>query len=205
MSTNDDVAVWDAEAADFDLPADHGLRDPATRSAWRDVLLGSIPVHGGRVADLGCGTGTLSILLAEAGFDVDGVDFSPKMIEVARAKLGASARLSGNVSYRVADAAMPPLESGTYDVVMCRHVLWALPDPVAVLERWTRLLAPAGRLVLVEGRWANGAGLPAEETVRLAEEATAGAVALTRLTDPVYWGRPIEDDRYLVVVDPRPH
>ena len=40
-----------------------------------------------RVADLGCGTATLSLLLAEAGYGVDGVDFSPAMVELARAKV----------------------------------------------------------------------------------------------------------------------
>ncbi|MCD6641181.1 MAG: class I SAM-dependent methyltransferase, partial [Nocardioides sp.] len=62
MASADDIALWDAEAPDFDEPADHGLRDPDVRRAWRDLLLGVLPAALGRVADLGCGTGTLSVL-----------------------------------------------------------------------------------------------------------------------------------------------
>ena len=89
------------------------------------------------------------------------------MVERARAKTAGSA----GVRVLVGDAADPPLAEAAYDVVLCRHVLWALPDPAAALRRWVRLLAPAGRLLLVEGRWGTGAGLSAAETVALAEAA----------------------------------
>ena len=49
----------------------------------------------------------------------------------------------------------------------------------------------------MEGRWSTDAGLTAEETVALVE-ATGRTAALTRLTDPAYWGRPVDDDRYVV-------
>ncbi|GAB2867595.1 hypothetical protein GCM10027026_17010 [Myroides odoratimimus subsp. xuanwuensis] len=78
--------LWDREALTFDDEADHGLADPATRAAWRDLLLGVLPAAPARIADLGCGTGTLTRLLVDEGYDVDGVDFSPEMIRRARAK-----------------------------------------------------------------------------------------------------------------------
>jgi SAM-dependent methyltransferase len=188
-----EIAVWDAEAEGFDEPADHGLRDPAVRRAWRELLLGLLPEPPARIVDLGCGTGTLSVLLAEAGYDVDGLDFSPRMIELAERKADG---ITG-VSFLQADAFEPPLPGATYDVVLCRHVLWAMPDPAAALRRWLRLLRPAGRVLLVEGRWSNGAGLSAEQVVQLVEDAGRPA-SLTRLTDSSYWGRSISDDRYLV-------
>lgn len=83
-------------------------------------------------------------------------------------------------------------------MVLSRHVLWALPDPAAALERWLGLLVPGGRLVLVEGSWSTGAGLTAEQTVDLVR-ATGLEPELLRLPDPIYWGGPITDDRYLVV------
>jgi SAM-dependent methyltransferase len=191
VATADDIASWDAEAEAFDEPADHGLRDPAVRRAWRDLLLSRLPEPPARVADLGSGTGTLSVLLGEAGYEVDGVDFSPRMVELAERKAVAG------VSFVQGDAFDPPLPEASYDVVLCRHVLWAMPEPAVALTRWLRLLVPAGRLVLVEGRWSNGAGLSAEQTVRLVEDAGRTA-SLTRLTDPAYWGRTISDDRYVV-------
>ena len=43
-------------------------------------------IDGGRVLELGCGTGTFAALLAEYGYDVSGIDLSPSMIKVARRK-----------------------------------------------------------------------------------------------------------------------
>ena len=116
-----------------------------------------LPAAPARIADLGCGTATLSLLLAEEGYGVDGVDFSPAMVDLARAKVAGRS----GVAIVEGDAASPPLPGASYDVVLCRHVLWALPDQVAVLGRWVDLLAPGGRLVLVEGSWTTGAGLTA--------------------------------------------
>ena len=193
MATAEDIAVWDAEADSFDEPADHGLRDPAVRRAWRELLLGHLPDPPARIADLGCGTATLSVLLADAGYEVDGLDFSPRMVELAERK---AAGVPG-VHVVEGDAFDPPFDDASYDVLLCRHVLWAMPDPAVALSRWVRLLTPGGRLLLVEGNWSNGAGLSAEQTVELVEDAGRTA-SLTRLTDAAYWGREISDDRYLV-------
>ena len=197
MASAEDIAVWDAEAEEFDGPVDHGLRDPAVRAAWRELLLDRLPEPPARVADLGRGTGTLSVLLGQAGYAVDGVDFSPRMVELAQRKAGGVA----GVRFLQADAFEPPLPERSYDAVLCRHVLWAMPDAGVALARWTRLLTATGRLVLVEGRWSNGVGLPAERTVELVEHA-GFAASLTRLTDPSYWGRAITDERYLVTGSP---
>jgi ubiquinone/menaquinone biosynthesis C-methylase UbiE len=195
MASREQIGQWDREAETFDEAADHGLTDPACRAAWRDLLLQVLPRKPARVADLGCGTGTLSLLLAEAGHHVTGVDFSPEMVRRARAKAGHAAE------FVEADAADPPLEPVSYDVVLCRHLLWAMPSPVAALARWVRLLTPGGRLVLVEGSWSTGVGLTGEQTVALLREAgrEASLRRLPELPEPVYWGREIDDERFLVV------
>jgi SAM-dependent methyltransferase len=193
MTPSDPVQLWNDEAATFDEAADHGLRDPRVRAAWRDLLLSVLPPAPARVADLGCGTGTLTLLLAAEGYAVDGVDFSPEMIRLAREKPAV-----GEVTFTEADADHPPLEPGAYDVVLCRHVLWAMPEPAETLKRWIGLLAPGGRLLLVEGSWSTGAGLTAADTVGLVE--SAGRMAeLRMLLEPAYWGREIDDERYLVI------
>ena len=187
--------AWDAEALTFDEAPDHGLHDPAVRAAWRSLLLTHLPPAPARVADLGCGTGTLGVLLAEAGYRVDGLDLSPAMVALAEQKAAAHPDLP--VTFLVGDASDPDLVHGSYDVVLSRHVLWALPDPAAGLARWVRLLAPGGRLLLVEGSWSTGAGLTAEQTRSLVE-GTGRACAVLPLPQERYWGRPIEDERYLV-------
>ncbi len=193
MSAATDPALWDAEASDFDREADHGLADPSTRAAWRDLLVAALPPAPADVADLGCGTGTLTRLLTDEGHRVDAVDFSPEMVRRATAKLAGTGVLP-----RLGDAADPGLADSSLDVVLCRHVLWALPDPHVALARWVRVLRPGGRLVLVEGSWSTGAGLTAAEARALVGPHVADTV-LTPLADPVLWGREIADERYLLV------
>jgi SAM-dependent methyltransferase len=181
---------WDAAAASFDDEPDHGLRDPAVKAAWAALLLPRLPSVRARIADLGCGTGSVSALFAQAGHEVHGVDQSPRMLEIARTKCDAD--------FRLGDAADPPLESGAYDVVFARHVLWTLP--AESLSRWIELLKPGGRLLLVEGRWSTGAGITADECHELVLRHRRHA-ELHKLTDPALWGGPIDDERYLLVSD----
>jgi ubiquinone/menaquinone biosynthesis C-methylase UbiE len=190
-----DAAYWDDQAATFDDDADHGLRDPQVRDAWRQLLLAHLPPAPAAVADLGCGTGSLSVLLASAGYAVTGLDFSPAMIRAARRKArtaGATAR------FVLSDATAPDLPPGSFDVVLARHVLWAMPDHNRALAAWIRLLLPGGTLVLVEGRWSTGAGLTTAEAGRAVLRQRADASIIT-LDDPALWGGPVTDERYLLV------
>ena len=56
----------------------------------------------------------------------------------------------------------------------------------------------SARLLLVEGRWWTGGGLTAAETEALVGP-YAPEVRTVPLTDPLYWGAPVEDERYLCV------
>jgi ubiquinone/menaquinone biosynthesis C-methylase UbiE len=191
----DDAAYWDNQAATFDDDADHGLRDPQVRDAWRQLLLSHLPPAPAAVADLGCGTGSLSVLLGAAGYAVTGLDFAPAMIRAARAK----ARAAGvSARFVLSDAAAPTLPPASFDVVLARHVLWALPDIRRTLAAWLRLLLPGGTLVLVEGRWSTGAGLTAAEAERAVLRHRSD-VTITALGDPALWGGPVSDERYLLV------
>jgi ubiquinone/menaquinone biosynthesis C-methylase UbiE len=158
------------------------------------LLLPLLPIEPVRIADIGCGTGSLSLLLAEAGHHVSGLDISSKMVEIARAKI-AKAELVAD--FIVADAANPPWQPGTFDVVMTRHVLWAMPDLETVLSIWLKLLNPGGQLLLVEGRWSTGGGLSSQEVKRLVLKQRLEAEVVF-LNDEALWGRSIRDERYLV-------
>lgn len=183
--------LWNDEAAHFDDEPDHGLADTAVRAAWRQLLLDVLPSAPARVADLGCGTGTLTRLLTDEGFSVDGLDFSPEMIRRARAKVPEAQFVVGN-------AANPPLEPNGYDVVLSRHVLWAMPNPAQAFARWVDLLRPYGTVVLVEGSWSTGAGMTAAQCEQVVRTVRQDA-RVRPLPDPVYWGRTIHDERYLIV------
>jgi 2-polyprenyl-3-methyl-5-hydroxy-6-metoxy-1,4-benzoquinol methylase len=187
--------VWDAAAAHFDDEPDHGLRDAHVRQAWLDLLQELLPWSDGRVLDIGCGTGSLSIVLAGLGFDVTGIDISPAMIARAQEK---AEQAGHDIQFQVMEAADPQLPGQQFDAVLCRHLLWALPEPKAVLRRWLSLLSPGGWLVLIEGYWHPGAGIPAEELLTaLPPEITA--VSVQNLSDrPALWGRKVSDERYAI-------
>jgi SAM-dependent methyltransferase len=183
--------LWDREASRFDEEPDHGLADPQVRAAWCELLLLVLPTAPARVLDVGCGTGTLTRLLVDEGYAVDGLDLSPEMVRRARAKVSEA-------RFVVGDASAPPLVPASYDVVLSRHVLWAMPDPAAALGRWVDLLAPPGTLVLVEGRWGTGAGLTAREAEAVVRTRRTH-VEVRHLPESVYWGKDVDDERYVLV------
>jgi len=189
----DAAGYWDAQAGTFDDEPDHGLADASVRDAWARLLLPRMPASAS-VSDLGSGTGTLAVLLAEAGHSVSGVDVSPRMVAAARAK-AASAGVAAQ--FVVGDAAAPPWPPASVDVVLSRHVLWAMPDPDAAIACWAGLLRPGGRLLLVEGRWSTGGGLSAAAVRDLVLQHRAEADVVP-LDDRALWGRPVTDERYLV-------
>jgi SAM-dependent methyltransferase len=186
---------WDAEADRFDEAPDHGLREAATRQAWTQLLADVLPAPPARVVDLGCGTGTLSVLLSDLGHRVHGVDSSAPMLERAR---GKSVEALPRPTFGQADVERLPFVPASFDVVLARHVVWALSDPAAALSRWVDLLVPGGRLVLIEGRWDTGAGLREDELADLVSP-VARLSRRRALDDPGLWGRAIDDERYLMV------
>lgn len=191
-----DAELWDDYADSFDDDPDHGLADPGVREAWTALLLGLLPPAPASVADLGCGTGSLSVLLAGNGFSVTGLDISERMLQLARAK---SAAAGVDVRFVHGDAGVPALATGAFDVVLARHVLWVFDDADGVLDRWLELLRPGGRLVLIEGRWSTGAGLTAEECARLVRRHRASVELIDLSNRDALWGGPVTDERYALV------
>ncbi|SFD15078.1 class I SAM-dependent methyltransferase [Streptomyces aidingensis] len=228
---------WDAAAPGFDERPDHGLSAREARAAWAVLvrrLLAARPEGDGdggpppadmphrapempgtlEVLDAGCGTGTMSLLLAEAGHRVTGVDISPRMVELARAKLAAAGLPA---RFLVGDAAAPPTGERRFDVLLCRHVLWTLPDPAAALREWAARLRPGGRMLFFEGRrWYSGRERPPAPYVTGAErlpwpggigpEELAGLVRpfarplrAEPLTDPSLWGGAAPGERHALV------
>jgi SAM-dependent methyltransferase len=121
-------------------PWDTGLSPPE--------LLRFIDSHPPGVAlDLGCGTGTNAITLAEFGWDVVGIDFAPPAIRTARKK---AKRAGVEVDFRTGDVVRPPGVSGPFDLVLdigCFHNLNDLgkKNYVSNLER---LLGPNGTFLM---------------------------------------------------------
>ena len=118
---------------------------------------------GARVADVGCGHGAATLLMARTwprstftGFDLD-----QRAVAVARSR-AADGGAPGNLRFQVAEAAA--FGPGPFDVVVFFDALHDLGDPAAALRRARHLLSPDGILVAVEpwstDRLEDGIGNP---------------------------------------------
>ena len=76
-------------------------------------------------------------------------------------------------------------------------VLWALPDQARVLRRWFGLLRRGGRAVLIEGHWGTGPGLHSQEVEAMVAP-LASSLVVEFLTGDDLWGRPVDDERFLI-------
>jgi demethylmenaquinone methyltransferase/2-methoxy-6-polyprenyl-1,4-benzoquinol methylase len=108
--------------------------------AWKRRLIAMADVHPGMaVLDLACGTGDLAFLAAERGGRAIGLDVTPRMIDLARAKAG-----SWRVQWLVGDMVALPLAAASVDRVTTGYGLRNVPDLARALSEIFRVLRPGG-------------------------------------------------------------
>jgi ubiquinone/menaquinone biosynthesis C-methylase UbiE len=144
------INVWNMWARIYDtLPVLQKLSlTPTRRDIVAEISKLLNPEKEFRILDMGCGTGQLYEDL-RANFTgrkigYTGVDLSPAMIEAAREKRpGASFTVSGIDDYTAGD--------GAFDCIVCAHSFPYYPDKKGAIEKFHRMLAPGGTLLLVQG------------------------------------------------------
>jgi SAM-dependent methyltransferase len=101
----------------------------------------------GPVADLGCGPGAHALALARRGYDVIGVDGSPRMIEAARTR---AARDEVDATFDVHDVGAPlRFADASLGGVVASLVVQHLPHPAAFIAEVRRCLRPGGHLLVI--------------------------------------------------------
>jgi 2-polyprenyl-3-methyl-5-hydroxy-6-metoxy-1,4-benzoquinol methylase len=98
-----------------------------------------LPEGGGRVLDVGCGSGGFLSLAREAGWQVEGIDPDGEAVKTARAR---------DLDVRHGGVELLEEFHDHYDVITLNHVIEHVHDPAALLDRLYRALKPGGLLSL---------------------------------------------------------
>jgi len=134
-------------------PGDDTVREQARFDAERqpDKVIEALGIGpGSRVADVGAGSGLLTVHLARAvkpNGRVVATDIDGAVLDLLQSRL-AAAGLADLVERKVVDAQHPGLESGAYDAILLAEVDHYFSDEVAWLKEATHALKPNGRIVI---------------------------------------------------------
>lgn len=101
-----------------------------------------------RVLDVACGPGIVACAAAAQAGHVTGLDLTPAMIEQAKARQAREGL--ANIAWQVGDATRLPFADGSFDVALTRYSFHHLPAPIAALREMQRVVAPGGRVVVID-------------------------------------------------------
>lgn len=147
------TSKWNTSSETYDTQHGHAVKSDAEADAWKNVFNEVFPSGNLKILDVGCGTGEISLLLADMGHDVTGIDLSEKMMDKGRVK---SRERGLDITFQIGDAENPPFDGGSFDIVINRHLLWTLPHPQTAVLNWGRVLRSGGRAVIIDGVWDDG-------------------------------------------------
>src|SRR5215203_1547762 len=140
---------------------------------WKRLLLARAGLLSGqRVLDLACGTGDITWLAARRGAHVVGLDITPRMIELARAKAasGQGAPEHPRPLFVVGDMGALPMPDASFDIVTTGYGLRNVPDLPLAIREVARVLKPGGVFLSLDFN------RPASRVVRIAYHAYLSVV-----------------------------
>jgi len=113
---------------------------------WKRQLVANAgPLHGRRLLDVACGTGDIAWLAAAGGATVTGLDITPRMIELARAKKAVhDGHETAATAFLVGDMCALPIPDGSFDIVTTGYGLRNVPDLTQAIREIARVLRPGG-------------------------------------------------------------
>lgn len=144
ISTNVPQKIWDLMAEKYDdwFKTKYGIKIYREEIKKLRQVLGK---GGGKVLDVGCGSGLFTIKLVKEKFEVYGLDFSASMVKKAKEK---------NVEVFVADAHHLPVKNDFFDVVLFFTTFEFLDENLALKEA-LRVLRKDGYVILGVHNWFN--------------------------------------------------
>ncbi len=135
---------FEAHAVEWDAIRSLHVAESEVEAAMQRALAGAVV---GRLVDIGTGTGRILELFGGGAETAIGIDRSPEMLRVARAKLTEEVP---SAELRQGDMYALPLADRTADCVILHQVLHFAQQPAAAIAEGARLLAPGGRMLIVD-------------------------------------------------------
>src|SRR5438270_3230495 len=102
----------------------------------------------GAVLDVGCGTDEITARLAAKFAQASFVGIDLEETHLARAR-DRCANFGERVRFQIGDALALPFDDASFDYVVCRHLIQAVPDAARVLQEIRRVLRPGGRVHVI--------------------------------------------------------
>lgn len=193
------LEYFEKQAGDWDRIRTLHIAEGEVEAAMRTAL-GTAPI--GLLVDVGTGTGRMLELFADRYRQGLGFDLSTAMLAYARPKLDRAGITHAQV--RQGDIYDLPLADGSADAVVMHQILHFLSDPARAIIEAARLLAPGGKLLIVDfapheqeflretqrherlgfetatvSQWLTDTGLSVTETRALMSETKIDAAPLT--------------------------
>lgn len=128
--------LWGTAARDW-----AEIQEPQHGPLFEAMLNEANVASGTRILDAGCGGGGASVLAAQRGANVSGLDASASMIEVAKERVPAG-------DFRVGDIQELPFDDHAFDAVIAPNSLQYSQDRVVTLRELKRVTAPDGSIVV---------------------------------------------------------
>jgi ubiquinone/menaquinone biosynthesis C-methylase UbiE len=117
--------------------------DDASDTLYISKFLKLLP-PGSKILDIGSGPGQFAKFMSEGGYLVEGIDLSPQMVEVARAKVP-------NIKFELMDMRKLTFPNNSFDGLLVSYSLIHIPEEEveATIQGFYRVLKPAGKLMLI--------------------------------------------------------
>ena len=172
------------------------------RERWKEQFKRLLPENQNlKVLDIGTGPGFFSIILEELGYsNITGVDYSYKMLEVAKENIQKYGKEHSSIQLIQMDAQNLEFEPESFDIIVSRNLTWNLQNPQQAYSEWLRVLKPYGALFIFDANWYS---FLQNEQLEKEFEAKSQKVIEEKLED--YWqGEGVDEEKMTWIVQQLP-
>jgi ubiquinone/menaquinone biosynthesis C-methylase UbiE len=139
---NSQLEYWNKDAANYDNRAKKSYK------AYQRVieLIKNEVKKDMSFLDIGTGTGEIPLALSLHVKKIEGIDYSPEMITIAKKKI--EQKMIKNINFSVQDSANLNFSNNSFDIVLISNLLHIIPAPEKVIEEAKRLIKKDGIIIL---------------------------------------------------------